>query len=109
MWEPDGPFSSEEAREMRCLIVASGVEVSTWVERTRKSAEFVRSLSPRQADVITAQAMAVASEPDDLGTEADIARAEAIFAIVAPEERHKRLWHLLLEIRNRHYPEAENE
>jgi hypothetical protein len=104
MWEPEGPYSSEEIREMRRLIVASGVEVDVWVKRTRRSAEFVRSLSPEQADVITAQALAVAAGSDDLGTEEEMAAAEAYFAGIAPDERHKRLWHLLLEIRHRHYP-----
>jgi hypothetical protein len=104
MWESEGPYSSAEIREMRRLIVASGVEVDTWVQRTRRSAEFVRSLSPEQADVIVAQALAVAAGSEELGTEEEMAAAEAHFAGIAPDERHKRLWHLLLEIRHRHYP-----
>lgn len=105
MWESEGPYSEAEIREMRRLILASGVEVETWVQRTRRSAEFVRSLSPEQADVITAQALAVAAGPDDAGTVDEIAEAELLFAGIAPEERHKRLWRLLLEIRHRHYPD----
>ena len=91
---------------MRRLIVASGIAVSTWVHRTRRSAEFVRSLSPEQADVITSQALAVAAEPDDLGTPAELEEATAEFAVVDPAGRQKHLWRLLLEIRNRHYPAA---
>ncbi len=90
---------------MRRLIVASGADVDGWVHRTRRSAEFVRSLSPLQAEVITAQALAVAAEPTDLGGEAEMQEAIAIFAGVEPAERHKRLWHMLLEIRQRHYPD----
>src|SRR5712691_230632 len=106
MWDADGPYTRDELREMRRLIVASGTEVATWVQRTRRSAEFVRSLSPEQADIITAQALAIAGEPEDFGSEADLALAAALFEGVAPEERHKRLWRLLLEIRRRHYPSA---
>jgi len=107
MFEQDAPYSSEEQREMRRLILASGTSVIEWVQRTRRSAEFVRSLSPAQADVITVQALAVAAEPDDTGSSEELSDAEALFAEVAPEERHKRLWRLLLEIRRRHYPELE--
>ena len=107
MFERDAPYSNEELREMRRLIVASGTSVIEWVQRTRRSAEFVRSLSPAQADVITVQALAVAAEPDDTGSSEELSDAEALFAEVVPEERHKRLWRLLLEIRRRHYPELE--
>ena len=107
MFERDAPYSSEELREMRRLIVASGTSVIEWVQRTRRSAEFVRSLSPAQANVIAAQALAVAAEPEDIGSSEKLSDAEALFAEVAPEERHKRLWRLLLEIRRRHYPELE--
>ncbi len=104
MWEPEGPYSHAELQEMRRLIVASGIDVDDWVRRTRRSAEFVRSLSPEQAEIITAQALAVAAEPEDLGTAEELASAEALFAAVDPGERHKRLWWLLVEIRRRHYP-----
>jgi hypothetical protein len=107
MFERDAPYSNEELREMRRLIVASGTSVIEWVQRTRRSAEFVRSLSPAQADVITVQALAVAAEPDDTGTSEELSDAEELFAEVEPEDRHKRLWRLLLEIRRRHYPELE--
>lgn len=109
MWEPDGPYSREELQEMRRLIVASGIGVAVWVQRTRRSAEFVRSLSAEQAEVITTQALAVAAEPDDLGSPREIARAEALFEPIAPEERQKTLWRLLLEIRRRHYPQPPND
>lgn len=108
MFETEGPYSAEELREMRRLIVASGSDVIAWVQRTRRSAEFVRSLSPAQADVITVQALAVAAEPEDIGSLEELVEAEALFAEVAPEERHKRLWRLLLEIRRRHYPDFED-
>ena len=104
MWEDEQTYSQEERQQMRRLIVASGAEIDTWVQRTRRSAEFVRSLSPEQADIINAQAFAVASEPDDLGSADEMATAAALFEGVAPEERHKRLWRLLVEIRRRHYP-----
>jgi len=104
MWAPDGPYSREELQEMRRLIVASGVSVAIWVQRTRRSAEFVRSLSAEQAEVITTQALAVAAEPDDCGSASELAEAEALFALIAPEERQKTLWRLLLAIRRRHYP-----
>ena len=104
MWETEAPYSQAERQEMRRLIVASGIALGDWVLRTRRSAEFVRSLSPEQADIITAQALAVESEPDDLGTAEELASAEALFVGVAPEERHKHLWWLLIEIRRRHYP-----
>jgi len=102
MWEPEGPYSSEELREMRRLIVASGSEITVWVQRTRRSAEFVRTLSAEQADVITLQALAISAAPEDVGSESELAEARRLFEDVAPEERHKRLWRLLLEFRRRH-------
>ncbi|HEY7294861.1 MAG TPA: hypothetical protein VH916_07450 [Dehalococcoidia bacterium] len=104
MWQSDGSYTPDELRAMRRLIVASGISIVEWVRRTRRSAEFVRSLSPEQADVITAEALAVAAEPDDLGEPVEMAEAVATFALVAPEERQKTLWRLLLEYRRRHYP-----
>jgi hypothetical protein len=105
MLEQEGPYSQEELRHMRRLIVASGADVEGWVRRTRRSAEFVRSLSPLQADVITAQALAVGAEPEAMGAPEAMQEAESIFADVDPAERHKRLWHLLLDIRRRHHPD----
>jgi hypothetical protein len=107
MWEQEGPYSSDELREMRRLIVASGAEVAAWVQRTRRSAEFIRSVSAEQAEVITLQAIAVAAEPDDLGSDEELDEARALFEAVPREERHKHLWRLLLEYRRRHYPEVE--
>jgi len=92
---------------MRRLIVASGFEVTEWVQRTRRSAEFVRSLSPEQAEVIMLQALAVAAAPEDIGTPDELDAARRLFLDVAPGERHKRLWRLLVEIRRRHYPQID--
>ncbi len=92
---------------MRRLIRAAGSEIDTWAQKTRRSAEFVRQLSPSQADVITVQALAVAAAPDDCGTPEEMEAAEALFAAIDPAERQKRLWHLLLEFRHRHYPAVE--
>ncbi len=104
MWESTGPYTPDELRAMRRLIVASGIGIPEWVLRTRRSAEFVRSLSAEQADVITAEALAVAAEPDDLGSAAEIAEAVALFTDVARAERQKTLWRMLLEFRHRHFP-----
>ena len=109
MWESEGPYTADELRAMRRLIRAAGLEIDAWALKTRRSAEFVRQLSPSQADVITTQALAVASAPADCGSDEQIAAAEALFAAVEPGERQKRLWHLLLEFRHRHYPEIEPE
>lgn len=106
MWELEGPYTVDELRAMRRLIRASGDEIDAWARRTRRAAEFVRSLSPKQADVITAQALAVASEPENCGTIEEIEAAVALFAVVEPADRAKRLWQLLLEFRHRHYPDA---
>jgi|GEM_PF-1545373 len=107
MNESGGPYTDEELRAMRRLIRAAGFEVETWVRRARRSAEFVRQLSPSQADIITVQALAIAADPDDCGSPEEIAAAEALFAHVAPAERQRRLWQLLLEFRHRHYPYVE--
>jgi hypothetical protein len=101
----EGPYSLEERRQMRRLIVASGVDVRTWVQRTRRSAEFVRSLSAEQADIITLQALAVAAEPEDLGSEDELEQAQTHFDAYAPDDRQKRLWQLLIEFRRRHHPD----
>lgn len=104
MRDLDGPYTSEECREMRRLILASGIDIPTWVKRTRRSAEFVRPLSAEQADIITLQALAVAAEPEDLGSEGAVQRAQALFDACAADDRQKHLWRQLLEIRHRHYP-----
>jgi hypothetical protein len=109
MWESEGPYTSDELRAMRRLIRAAGLEIDAWAQKTRRSADFVRQLSPSQADVITTQALAIAAEPADCGSDEQIAAAEALFAAIEPAERQKRLWHLLLEFRHRHYPDIEQE
>lgn len=91
---------------MRRLIVASGTDIDAWVQRTRRAAEFVSSLSPKQADVISTQALAIAAEPEDVGTPEQVEAAEMLFSVVEPADRPKRLWQLLLDYRHRHYPDA---
>ena len=100
-----GPYSLEERRQMRRLILAAGLDIHTWVERTRRAAEFVRSLSGEQAEIIMIQALAVAAEPNDLGTPDELDEARTLFEQCALDERQKRLWRLLVEFRHRHYPD----
>jgi len=104
MWQSETPYTTEELREMRRLILAAGIDIDTWVQRARRSAEFVRSLSPAQADVISAQALAIAAEPEDAGEPLALAEAAELFAAVSHEERQKLLWRMLLAFRHRHYP-----
>ena len=47
--EDFSPYTSEERREMRRLLIASGTSVEAWCRRLRRSADFLQSLSPAQA------------------------------------------------------------
>ena len=78
--------------------------------------EAVLTIAPRRALAIKGKTLGP-DHPDTASTlnnmavlrekQGDLAAAAALFDEVAPEERHKRLWRLLLEIRRRHYPAAD--
>lgn len=84
------PYSDEELRQIRCLILASGVSVEEWSRRLRRSADFLQSLSPHQAEIVAQQAQAIAADPDDYGGEsALLAAREELLAIPASDHlRH---------------------
>ena len=50
--EDFSPYTQEERREMRRLLIASGASVEAWCRRLRRSADFLQSLSPAQADIV---------------------------------------------------------
>ena len=99
-----GPYSDDELREMRCLIMASGADVATWCNRLRRSADFLSSLSPAQAGIVAEQAAAIAAEPDNYGEIDALAAARTRLEEVPAGERAAFVWREIVAHRRRHYP-----
>lgn len=102
-----GPYSADELREMRCLILASGAEIAAWCKRLRRSADFVSSLSPAQAGIVAEQAAAIAAGPDDLGGEEVLLAARTRLDAVPPDDRAAFVWREIVAVRRRHYAKTE--
>lgn len=98
------PYTLEERREMRRLLIASGYEIDTWCGRLRRSADFLHSLSPEQAGIVAEQAAAIAADPQDYGEERDLERTRRRLAQVSEEERATYVWREIVALRRRHYP-----
>jgi hypothetical protein len=102
--DPLHPYSADELRGIRCLILASGVSVEEWTRRLRRSADFLHSLSPGQAEIVAQQAQAIAADPEDFGgEEALLAASRELMAIPEPE-RLRHISRHVIAIRRRHYP-----
>jgi hypothetical protein len=97
------PYSAEELRAIRRLILASGATVEEWAARLRRSADFLQSLSPGQAAIVVQQALAIAADPDDYGDEAELLAAHAELATVAEAERLRHVSRHVIAIRRRHF------
>jgi hypothetical protein len=98
------PYSAEELRRMRRLILACGQDVPTWTGKLRRSADWLQSLSPGQAAIVAQQAAAIAADPDDYGP-AELLEAVRIEIEAIPEgERQAYLSKQIIIIRRHHFP-----
>jgi len=102
------PYSVEEQREMRRLLIASGHEVLTWSHRLRRSADFLLSLSPEQAGIVAEQAAAIAADPHDYGAEEELEQTRIRVAEISESERGSWVWREIVALRRRHYPTRES-
>jgi hypothetical protein len=98
------PYSPEELRRIRRLIIASGADVAEWAARLRRTADFLQSLSPGQAEIVAQQALAIAAEPEDCGTEDEIIAVREELDAVQAGERLKYVSRHVIEIRRRYFP-----
>ena len=102
------PYTDEERREMRRLLIASGNEVVDWSRRLRRSADWLLSLSPEQAGIVAEQAAAIAANPEDYGDEKDLERTRVRLAEVSEADRGSWVWREIVAVRRRHYPAPES-
>jgi hypothetical protein len=98
------PYTDEERREMRRLLIASGFEIDAWCNRLRRSADFLLSLSAEQAGVVAEQAAAIASDPLDYGDEQELERTRTRIAQIDEQDKAKFVWNEIVAMRRRHYP-----
>jgi hypothetical protein len=98
------PYSPEELQRMRRLIVAAGQSVPEWTVKLRRSADFLQSLSPGQAAIVAQQAIAIASDAEDLGAEELLAEAYAELDVVPEGERLTYISRQIILIRRQHFP-----
>lgn len=99
-----GPYSLDELRLMRRLILALGIDISIWCQRLRRSAAYLQSLSPEQARIVVEQASAIAADPTDYGGEEALEETRRQLETVAAEERATYVWREIVDVRRRHYP-----
>jgi len=103
------PYSADELRHMRRLILAAGFNVDDWTQRLRRSADFIQSLSPAQAGIVAEQASAIAAACDDIGTPAEMDAALAEVGAVPEPDRQTYIAKQIIQIRRQHYPGPLNE
>ncbi len=100
------PYSIEELQLLRRLILASGAGVEEFAARLRRTADFLQSLSPVQAEIVAAQALAIAAEPDNYGEEELLIVAREEIAAIPVDQRLKHVSRQVISIRNRYFPDA---
>ena len=98
------PYSSDELRRMRRLILAAGQSIPEWTGKLRRSADFLQSLSPGQAAIVAQQAAAIAAEPEDYGSELLLQEARVELADVPEGERLTYISRQIILIRRQHFP-----
>ena len=99
-----GPYTSDELRRMRRLILAAGLNVREWTEKLRRSADFLLSLSPGQAAIVAQQAAAIAADPEDVGPDMTLAAEREELAAIPAGERLTYISRQIILIRRQHYP-----
>ena len=103
------PYTNEELRHLRRLIIASGVSVEDWAGRLRRAADFLQSLSPGQAEIVAQQALAIAADPGDYGAEEELVIVREQCEAVPQPERLRYVSREVIEVRRRHFPGAPDE
>ncbi len=98
------PYSAEELRHLRRLIIASGATVEEWTARLRRTADYLLSLSPGQAQIVAQQALAIAADPQDYGSEEELRQVCAEIAAVPEQDRLKFVARQVIAVRRRHFP-----
>ncbi len=98
------PYSPDELRHIRRLILASGVTVEAWAGRLRRAADFLQGLSPAQAEVVAQQALAIGADPDDYGDEDALVAVRRELALVPEGERLKYISRHVIAARRRYFP-----
>ena len=103
------PYSPDELRHLRRVILATGATVEEWSAKLRRTADFLSSLSPRQAEIVAQQAAAIAAEPDDYGEEIELVAERERVEIVPEDERLRYISREVIAIRRRHFPRLDDE
>lgn len=98
------PYTPEDLRRIRRLIMASGGAVPDWASKLRRTADFLQGLSPGQAQIVAQQAIAIGAAPDDYGAEDELEQTRAEMAAIAEEERLKYISRHVIEQRRRYFP-----
>lgn len=97
------PYTADELRRIRRLIIASGASVTDWSAKLRRSADYLQSLSPGQANIVANQALAIAADPDDTGDAVEMIAAYEELSVVPKGERTKYLSRHVIELRRRYF------
>ena len=98
------PYTDDELRRMRRLILAAGLRVQECTQKLCRSADFLQSLSPGQAAIVAQQAAAIAADPEDLGPETLLETERMELAAVPEGERLTYISRQIILIRRLHYP-----
>lgn len=98
------PYSDDELRRMRRLIIAAGLDVPEWTAKLRKSADWLQALSPGQAAIVAQQAAAIAADPADIGSVEALAVEREELAPIAEHERRVYITRQIIQIRRLHFP-----
>lgn len=101
---PFHPYSSEELRYLRRLILATGASVEDWAARLRRAADFLQSLSPAQAEVVAQQALAIGADPEDYGDEAELLLMRDEIALIPEGDRLRYVSRQVIATRRRYFP-----
>lgn len=103
------PYSDDDLRSIRRLILAVGASVDEFAGRLRRSADFLQSLSPAQAEIVAQQAMAIAADPEDYGDEAELLIVREEVAGIPEAERLRHIARFVIAIRRQYYPRLPEE
>ena len=97
------PYSLDELRHLRRLILACGATVPEWTNKLRRTADYLTSLSPAQAQIVAQQALAIAADPDDYGDEVELDAVRVEIEAVPEGERLKYVSRHVIALRRRYY------
>ena len=97
------PYSHDDLRLLRRLILASGAAVDEWAGKLRRTADYLQSLSPAQAEIVAQQAMAIGEDPDDYGDEDELEAARLEIELIPTGHRLKYISQQVIAVRRRYY------